>query len=106
MTNYPSAAYTHFDQQRIVVAIRGDRQNLQAIAAGFAFHPKPLASATEERYETASQRLFERFSIHEAEHEHFAGSCVLDDCRHESLHFPEIDLVHCSGVFVQKQKTR
>jgi hypothetical protein len=80
------------EKHRVAVAICPRPDNLKAIAGGFSFGPQSLASATVEGDEPCSQRRLQRLPVHEANHEQFRGSGVLNDCGSQALHFAEVDL--------------
>src|SRR6478609_9351348 len=51
MANKPIALNLHAKKERVIVAIRRRGHDSQPIAAGFALHPKLLASATPKSHE-------------------------------------------------------
>src|SRR5580658_2314048 len=81
----------HAKQQRVVVAISGDRNNAQAIAAGLALHPQLLASAAPKSDEARLQRGGVTDRVEKTQHQHLASSGVLHDSGDQSIHFFEVD---------------
>ena len=73
------------DKKSVRIAVSGDGDQMQIIAAGLPFRPKSLAGAAEKCHETACLCLFESLGVHITEHQNLKGVLVLDDGRHESV---------------------
>src|ERR1035438_9473089 len=61
------ALYHYAEEQRVVVAVGGGRNDAQAVAAGFAFHPQFLASAAPKGDEAGLQRFCIARGVKEAQ---------------------------------------
>jgi hypothetical protein len=61
------------------------------MAGAFAFGPELLARAAKEGYVTARNGFVESLAIHVADHEHTAGSGILNDGRDEAILFVKIE---------------
>src|SRR5262245_22397615 len=85
---------THFDEDRIGVAVEIDALELLNMTALLPFSPEPIATAREITYATGSYRLFERFAVHVGEHQHFAGGVILRDGGNDAAEFFKVNLDH------------
>jgi hypothetical protein len=91
MADHAFALYPHLQQNGIPIAIGRSADYFEPVAGSLALGPKLIASAAEKRDIPGPQRLFKRFTIHEAKHEHFATARILHNGRQQSLHFVEIN---------------
>ena len=92
MAHQPIALNLHAKKKCVIVAIRRRGHDSQAIAAGFALHPKLLASAAPKSHEACFYCLGIAFRIQKAQHQDLPGSRVLHDAGDEAVHFVKIDL--------------
>src|SRR5216683_1138677 len=67
------------DDQSIGIAIGANVGDFQDMAAGLSLFPKFVTRPGKEDYFAGAARQFERFGIHEAEHQHIAAGFILDD---------------------------
>ena len=77
------ARLTHGDEQRIIVAVRTDGENLLGMTGGFALVPKLLARTAVKPSIPCFHRFGKRFQVHISEHEHLIRALFDDDCRNE-----------------------
>ena len=82
----------YLNQQCILIAVFFDRNDIQKIATLLTFRPKTVLGAAEKSHFTGFYRFVVSFFIHEAQHQHLSGICVLYDCRNKSVHFIKIHL--------------
>ena len=66
-----------FYQQCVVVAVNDDVNQMQEVAAGLAFGPKAITTATPEGYFACFDGLIVGLLIHVAKHQHVFGLGVL-----------------------------
>jgi len=59
-------------------------RHAQNVTARFPFLPQTIARAAEENRFPRALRLRERFAVHEAEHQDFAGAAVLNNSRYKA----------------------
>jgi len=80
-------------ETRLPVEVRGgpparimaDPDQLEHIAAGFAFSPVLLPAAAPERHQPLLQRPPQRLLVHVAQHQHLVGGVVLHDGRDQPV---------------------
>ena len=98
MTDHALALHPHLQQNGVAIAVGRGRDHFEAVAGGLALGPKLVAGAAEKSDIAGPQRLFKRFPIHEAQHQHLAAGRILHDGGQQPLHFVEIDFL-CSHGF-------
>src|SRR4030095_11885428 len=67
------------EQHRVLVAVLQDAPHLQPIARGFPFCPELASASAEERGESSRACDGQRLFVHEADHQHFAATVVLNN---------------------------
>src|SRR5271165_209252 len=72
------------EEQRIVVTVGGGRDDAQAVAAGFAFHPELLAGAAPESDKAGLQGFGIAGGVEKTQHQYFARACILHDAGREA----------------------
>ena len=100
MTDHSCALDFNLDQQGIEIAIRRSGSHFQAVAGGFPFRPKFISRTAVERDVSDRESFLERVAVHEAKHEDVACR-ILNDCRHQALHFVEIN-IHIASCSKEK----
>ena len=80
----------HAKDNRVIVAIRGGRDDAQAIAAGLAFHPKLLASSTPKSHKARVKRPGIADGVEEAEHQDLPGCIILHYAWNQAIHLIKI----------------
>ena len=73
------ADWRRADEQSIGIAIDANVGDFQDMAAGLALFPEFVTRPGKEDYFARTARQFERFGVHESEHQHIAGGFILDD---------------------------
>jgi hypothetical protein len=102
MTYEPGSLYLHAHQKGIAIAIGAHRHQFEAVAGSFALHPKGIPCPAEESDVPGLARPLERVFIHETKHQDFVRARVLDNGRHQTLHFVEVDLrIHMRSLTAQ-----
>src|SRR6478735_6160149 len=72
------------DQQRIAVAVHGERLDPLHVPGGVSLAPVLLAGARIERDAPAGQGAVQRLVVHPAQHQHLVGVELLDDGGHQA----------------------
>ncbi len=72
-------------QDGIPVAVQRHRTDDEAIAGGGTFVPELLSAAAVKPDFPAGEGLFQRFTVHVTEHEHFISIRVLDNGREKPV---------------------
>ena len=67
------------DQERVVVAVGRDRNDVEIVAAGLALGPETAPRAAVEGDAPFCEAFFVGFAVHVAEHQHLQGAVVLYD---------------------------
>src|SRR5580698_8791392 len=89
---YQAIAFdNHLEDDGVVVAVSGCRDDAQAVAAGFTLHPQLLTAAAPECDEAGFERLGVADWVEEAKHQNLAGRVVLHDARNQAIRLGEID---------------
>ena len=73
------------DQQCVAVAVGRHRDDVEPVAAGFAFRPEALPRAAVKGDAPLGEALFVGFAVHVAEHQHLQGAVVLHDGGDQSV---------------------
>ncbi len=73
------------DNQAVLVAIRADPLNTEAVAAFFTLAPQLLARPAPKMRKTGAPRLIERELIHPCKHRDVAGPRVHNDRRDQAV---------------------
>ena len=92
MANHSCALNLNLDQQRIPVAVRCRRDDLQAITRSLALGPQLIARPAVEGDIPDFLSLLPRLRIHKSQHQDVAFRRVLDDRGHQALHLVEVNL--------------
>src|SRR5262249_59422795 len=87
----------HPYEQSIGIAVYADFSYFQHMPARFPLFPEFVARAGEKYDFAGSPRFPVRLLIHEPQHEHVAGGVVLNDGRHQSAGFIEVNFHLCSS---------
>ena len=72
-------------EERVVVAVGGDRYDVEVVAARFAFCPEAAARAAVKGDAAFGKALFVSLPVHVAEHQHPQGARVLYDGGDQSV---------------------
>ncbi len=102
------ANWLRLNEQRVAIAIGGDRFQHQIVSGALAFGPKLLARAAKECDAPGLEGFVESLTIHVANHEH-TGVCILDHHRDETALFIKIEnFGHriVSEMFLQQKSPR
>src|SRR5580658_11210620 len=94
MANQPVAFNFHAEEQRVVVAIGGDGDDLQAVATWLAFHPKLLPCAAPKSNKAGFERFRVTGGVQKSQHQHLARLRVLHDSWYQAVHFFKINVFH------------
>ena len=81
--------HSHFEKQRIGVAVSSPFYDGHYVSAGIAFVPVFFTASAPEHHFATFVRAAERFFVHPSHHQHIAFVGVLNDCRCE-LHATEL----------------
>src|SRR5690242_19651512 len=73
------ADLVHAHEQRVAVAVEGDRADVLDVAAGVALAPVLLAAAGPEGHAALGEGAAQRLVVRAAVHQHLAGVVLLDD---------------------------
>ena len=87
------------EQQRVVVAVGCGGDDAQAVAAGFALHPQLLAGAAPEGDKAGLKGFGVADGVEKAQHQHFAGACILHDAGDEAVHLVKVDCCRVAHSF-------
>jgi hypothetical protein len=79
------------EEECVLVAVGGDFDDAEAIAAGFAFHPEFLAGAAPKCNKAGFFCFAPAFFVEKSEHEDLAGARILHDAGGEAVHFGKVD---------------
>jgi hypothetical protein len=80
------------DQHGISIAIGTGGNEAEPIARGLPLCPQFLSRATEKCHITAAESTFERFLIHESDHQYLAVGVTLHDRGNQAAQFIEVKL--------------
>jgi len=88
----PGALRFHYNEYRILIAVRRDAFDKQAMAGGFALGPQFPAGAAPERGEAGFKSLLKSFLIHVAHHQDAIRDMVLHYRRNQAILLTEIQI--------------
>ncbi|MNP65447.1 hypothetical protein D3C76_1610370 [compost metagenome] len=80
------------NQQRVVITVWGDAHYVEEVARAFALGPQALLGTREEGDLAALLGSGQRFLVHVAEHQHFAGNGMLYNRRQQVVSFFPVEL--------------
>ena len=80
----------NLDEERVVIAVFLDADEMEVIARRLTLGPQTFSRPAPEGDELRLYRLLIGFLVHEAQHQHLRGHCILYDGRHKSAHLLKI----------------